>query len=234
MRRLAMFILILGLTGCATTRRAVMPKAPTELFLTADASTAVLRGDWLTNYHANLSRCDDMESTALERCQLLMKTHRNAILNTLRLKVDTEYRKFIADVYTGKAGFDIFGDLTQLGLTSAASTVGGEATKEILSVIATGTAGAKSSVDKRFFEEQSRAAIVAKMNALRAEASVELEVGMTQGVSDYSLENGLLDIQNYYFSGSIIAALQGISQKSGVDMQNAQKRKVEQLRRLAR
>lgn len=105
----------------------------------------------------------------------------------------------------------MFGDLSQLGLTSAATVIGDVAAKSILAAAATADKGAHASVDKKFLQEQSTAALVIQMEALRKEAMQPIEIGFGQDVSAYPLETGLRDVLNYHRKGSILAALGSIS-----------------------
>jgi len=123
--------------------------------------------------------------------------------------------------------------------------------KSVLSAIATGTTGIKTSYEKNFFDQQTRSAVVEKMRAGRASQlallhdqdhmkapvicpsggcpQVPAVAGGPAGhtVAPYSLESGLSDIEQYYEAGTIIGALQSIATSAGQDQQNAQAKQVQ-------
>ncbi len=216
-RRTILFLLsfpVMFCTGCSLTRRAVAPKLPPELVTNANAHTDVTAGDYLKRYHDFIN---DPTHTAQQKQDL-----RNEILNTILRKIDTEYFKFTSDLYSGKASYDIFGDLSQLGLTSAATVVGDVDVKDILSAAATADKGAHASVDKKLLQEQSIAALVTQMDALRAKALQPVETGLAQDVSTYPLEMGLRDLMEYHRAGSILSALGAITGKAQDELKTNQ------------
>jgi hypothetical protein len=82
--------------------------------------------------------------------------------------VDQNYYSFENRFYGTQATFSTVSDAANLGLTAASSVIGTAELKSILSATATGATGFKTSVEKNFFDQQSRAAVVSKMRALRA------------------------------------------------------------------
>jgi hypothetical protein len=95
--------------------------------------------------------------------------------------------------------------------------------KSVLSAIASGTTGIKTSYLKNFYDQQTRAAVVQKMRALRATqlATIADDGHMKAGPSNYGLEAGLSDLAAYYSAGTIIGALQGIAETAGADQAKA-------------
>src|SRR5438105_8898438 len=91
-----------------------------------------------------------------------------------------------------------------IGLTGVSSVTGTAHLKSVLSAIATGTTGIKTSYLKNYYDSQARAAVVQKMRALRATelATIEDNTHMKAGVTEYSLEAGLADIEAYYNAGT--------------------------------
>src|SRR5262249_49633432 len=130
---------------------------------------------------------------------------------------DQNYYAFENHFYGTQATFTTTADAVNLGLTAAGSVVGAAELKSILSATATGATGFKTSVEKNFFDQQSRAAVVSKMRALRADqlATLEDESHMKGGLTKYSLEAGISDVNAYYDAGTIVGALQSIAQEAG-------------------
>jgi hypothetical protein len=148
---------------------------------------------------------------------------RNQILNELIFLIDQNYEAFESHFYGSQAALNVGGDFVNLGLTGVTSVTGSAHLKSVLSAIATGTTGLKTSIDKNFFDQQTRAAIVQKMRALRATelATIRDEHHMKAGLTDYNLETGLADVFAYYDAGTVVGALQNIAQNAGQEQKNA-------------
>jgi hypothetical protein len=136
-------------------------------------------------------------------------------------------------------------DVVNLGLTGVTSVTGTANLKGVLSAIATGTTGIKTSYEKDSFDQQTRSAVVQKMRASRASQLAAMQdpdhmkapvVCATGGCKQevtatadtpkhteapYSLQTGLSDIEQYYQAGTIIGALQAIAASAGDTQTNA-------------
>jgi hypothetical protein len=117
-----------------------------------------------------------------------------------------------------------------------ASVTGTAHLKSVLSAIATGVTGIKTSYEKNFFDQQTRSAIVQKMRALRAEqlALLEDENHMKAGLSEYDLQGGINDVNRYYDAGTVIAALQSIAESAGTQTTKAQEKQKENGKQIQR
>jgi hypothetical protein len=148
---------------------------------------------------------------------------RNQILQELIILVDQNYAKFEDRYYGSDAAVNFTGDVVNLGLTGVSSVTGTAHLKSVLSAIASGTTGIKTSYLKNFYDQQTRAAVVQKMRALRATqlATIADDGHMKAGPSNYGLEAGLSDLAAYYSAGTIIGALQGIAETAGADQAKA-------------
>lgn len=200
---------VLGLLicGCAVYRpKSPIPASYSKQVL-ADVSSATLMKD----YNAMPESSDAEKAAKVAR--------RNQVLAELIYLVDQNYYTFENHFYGTQATFNTATDAVSLGLTAAGSVVGSTDIKSILSAAATGNTGLQSSVEKNFFDQQSRAAVVTKMRALRATqlALMEDENHMKAGITGYSIETALSDANAYYDAGTIVAALQSIAQSAGQD-----------------
>jgi hypothetical protein len=85
-----------------------------------------------------------------------------------------------------------------------------------LSAIATGTTGIDASYQKNYFDQQTRSAVVQTMRASRATELATLNDAnhMKAGISAYSLETGLSDVEAYYNAGTLVTALQTIAESA--------------------
>jgi hypothetical protein len=163
---------------------------------------------------------------------------RNQILWELIALIDDRYSDFESKYYGSDASVGFAGDAVNLGLTGVSSVTGTAHLKSVLSAIATGTTGLKTSYQKNFFDQQTRSAVVQKMRAGRAtqlaliqdqfhmkapvvcpETGCPTIAGAT--VTPYSLEAGLSDVEAYFEEGTVIGALQAIATTAGTDQAKA-------------
>lgn len=207
-------VLSLFMLGCSVYR----PKSPIPSSYSKQILADVSSPHLLRDYNA-MSQGTDSE-------RRLKVARRNQILTELIYLVDQRYYSFENRFFGTHATFSTAADAANLGLTAASSVTGTAELKSILSATATGTTGLKTSVEKNFFDQQSRGAIVAKMRSLRALqlATIQDEHHMKAGVSEYSLEAGLSDIGHYFDAGTVVGALQSIAQSAGEDKTQADTR----------
>jgi hypothetical protein len=164
---------------------------------------------------------------------------RNQILQELIALIDENYSSFEDKYYGSDAGVNFAGDAVNLGLTGVSAVTGTAHLKAVLSAIAVGTTGLKTSYEKNFFDQQTRSAVVQRMRAGRATQLVLIQdqnhmkapvVCPVAGcapiggvaIAPYSLEAGLSDVAAYYDAGTIIGALQAIAAAAGQDQKTAQ------------
>jgi hypothetical protein len=169
----------------------------------------------LQTYNAMPDRSDVEKARKVAR--------RNQILTELILLIDQNYYKFEDHSYGSQATLSTAGDAVSLGLTAATAVIGTPEIKSILGAVATGATGMKTSIEKNFFDQQSRSAIVAKMRALRATqlALLQDEHHMKGGLTIYGLETGLSDVNAYYNAGTVVGALQNIAETAGQEQKKA-------------
>ena len=137
---------------------------------------------------------------------------RNRLLSAFIWSVDQNYDQFEVKFYSDKATEDIAGDFIGIALGSATVFTASAHAKTILATVAAAVVGTKASVDAHWYDTQTRESVVSEMRALRATQLTVIETGMTNPVSAYSLDQGILDVQAYYQDGSIVSALQAIAQ----------------------
>ena len=198
--------------GCSVYR----PKSPIPSGYTKQVSADITSKTLLKDYNAL------PEGTVTEKAAKVAR--RNQILTELIYLVDQNYYSFENHFYGTQATFSTTADAANLGLTAAGAVVGTTELKSILSATATGVTGLRSSIEKNFFDQQSRAAVVTKMRALRATqlATIQDENHMKAGLTGYSLETGISDVGAYYDAGTVVAALQSIAQTAGQQSAEAQ------------
>ncbi len=191
--------LLVPLAGCSPLR----PRSPKMLSsYTAEAGNGFAPG-WLSAYNA------------------LPDAAKQGVRNSLLLRsvwlVDRNYDKFEVAYYANKATEDILGDVTAILLGGSTVFTASSHAKTVISVVGSAVVGAKASVDAHWYDSQTRDAVVKEMQALRASQLAAIMTGISQTPSAYTMEQGMLDIQEYYQSGSISSALQAINQSANSD-----------------
>lgn len=149
------------------------------------------------------------------------KYFRNQLIDDLVLLINDNYSEYERSFYSNNAFANTASDLVVLGLSSAATVVGGEGVKTALAATITGISGAKMSVSKEFFAEQSRIALIAKMRALRIQKMAEIEEHKKHPITDYPLSRALLDVQDLAECGTLVSGLQGLVEQSSASLANA-------------
>lgn len=209
---------LLSATACLRTRpKSPVPNSNYSNQMLADISDK----DLLKNYNAMPESTDDEKGKKVAR--------RNQILNELIWLIDRNYYSFENVFYGTQAAYNVGGDFVNLSLTATSAVTGSAHLKSVLSAVATGTTGLKTSIDKNYFDQQARSAVVQKMRALRAKqlATIQDEHHLKATLGDYSLETGLADVYAYYDSGTVVAALQSIAESATEDKQDAEQKQLQ-------
>jgi len=164
---------------------------------------------------------------------------RNLLLNDLILIVDLHYYSWEKRLYDKKASFDLGTDAILLGIGGATALSGTTELANILGQITTGITGFKASVDSDLLLKNSIPAIVAKMRAGRATQLAKMQQAMTKTqngkptgpspTDQYSIQQGLIDLNTYYTAGTFVGALQDITAKAADEKQTADER-IEELK----
>jgi hypothetical protein len=206
MKTVGLTILLLMITSACSVYR---PKAPIPTAYSKQIQADVASTSLRSSYNAMPEGTDGEKAAKVAR--------RNQILSELIYLVDQNYYTFENHFYGSQATFSTAADAANLGLTAAGAVTGTTEIKSILSATATGVTGFRTSVEKNFFDQQSRAAVVTKMRALRATqlATIQDENHMKAGVTAYSLEAGISDVNAYFDAGTVVAALQSIAESAG-------------------
>jgi len=152
---------------------------------------------------------------------------RNRILNDFIFLIDNNYTFWEKNLYNKKAFADFGSSVTATTLSTLSGVVSGggvQGAKSILSFIAGGVTSTKASFNSDILQSQNLLAIVSKMRAQRSEKRIVLQTGMyvekstrPTSTDEYSIDQGLVDLANYYQAGTFVSALQDIVDKAGKD-----------------
>lgn len=139
---------------------------------------------------------------------------RNQVVNELTILINENYSSYERSFYTSDAALNTAADVIGLGLSSAATVVGGEAVKAALAATITGISGVKMAVSKEFFAEKSRVAVITKMRAMRVDALAVIEDRKSLPIEEYPLSKALIDLQTLVEAGTVVSGLEGLVQSS--------------------
>lgn len=155
------------------------------------------------------------------------REYRDEVINGRIYVIDYYYNKFRQNMRGSyKPDSNIVTDIAVLGLDAADAINPARRAKEILLAISGGLTGPDTSVDRDEFYDEALPALISKMDSLRLERLVLIRQRMkygTQGESPYTLGAAMIDVNNYFQSGTISGALLGITKSSGVAANEAEK-----------
>jgi hypothetical protein len=152
---------------------------------------------------------------------------RNNILEDLIFLIDVNYHQFESDLYKGRALFDTTTDLALIGLGAFGTLIDASGTQAILAAISTTISGGRVSITKNYFREQTINALISTMRASRKAKLNFIRDAETLGLGEYSLSQALVDIVDYYNTGTIVGAFESIvSEASEKERRNT--REIEQ------
>jgi len=226
---------LFALAGCTTERSVIendlketaLPVAtsspPKTGLITYNSKTIV---DTIDNYYqeedAYKTAVNGNNTVSQTTALKLMTMDRDEIVYYYLMIIEnfyaTERRQLIDNTDWAVTG----GDIVQLGLTSAATLVGGPQTKAILAAIATGINGSTLSIDKNILNNGSVEIVTARMQALIESKAGSVTTNLTGKKADtYSLRQAVLDLVDVYNCGSFAYAMQDIRNTASIPSTNA-------------
>jgi hypothetical protein len=144
------------------------------------------------------------------------KNKRDEVISARLVMINLEYLKWLRTITADKQLLDTATDVLVMSVNLAATATTGATAKTILSAVAAGVTGTKTSIDKNYYYEKTLPAIVAAMNAQRKQVLVRILEGMKQDkLEDYTFEVALADVYEYYQAGSFMGAIMAIQADSG-------------------
>jgi hypothetical protein len=219
---LGMGILLLAwihTSGCAAVKRNAVgytkPDTPVEL------NATTLQFNYTTPASSNYFRTAYAAAKTNSQPFGDQQAVRNQIIDELMALIDQDFHKFEFNLENFNNGRNLVASLASLGLTTAATVVGGAETKTILSAIAGGVIGANLAVDKVIFKELAIQAIRNQMRTMRAQKAPIIKTSKQLTVSEYGLNATLADIIDYYYCGYVYRALDELLLQSGANLQQA-------------
>jgi hypothetical protein len=141
---------------------------------------------------------------------------RDKMINRIEVDIEQDYREFEGKLFATRATMQTGSDIVELGLSATIGVVEGSDVKDLLAASLTGFKGSRLSFDKNFFREKTTEALISQMQAYRDTVRNRI----TQKVADldakkYPFEEAWRDLVEYFYAGSIPAALQQLANTSG-------------------
>jgi hypothetical protein len=146
---------------------------------------------------------------------------RDVVISARLVMINLEYLKWLLTVTADKQFLDTAADVLVLSLDLAATITGGKTGKTILSAVSAGVTGSKTSIDKHYYYEKTIPALIAAMNAQRKVVLERILIGMKGDLEDYSFEQALSDVYEYYQAGTFMGAVMAIQSDSGAKEKKA-------------
>ena len=150
------------------------------------------------------------------------RRERNDLVYRLIFLSDYRFSRYEADLMLGKATRDSFIDLGMFGLNAASTLMTPGSSTQMLSAIAGGLGFSRATVEKNFYMNHAAPVLMAKMRALRAEKLNAIVQNLSRGIDDYPASLAIIDVLDYYNRGTMIGALQAISNDTAVQTIKAQ------------
>lgn len=149
------------------------------------------------------------------------KAIRNQIIYSDISQIDQSFNEFKRSLNSQQNILSIGTDFAALTLAGLGATVAGAGTKAALAAASAGVIGAKAAIDKDILYQKTITALVTEMEAQRSQVFARLITNMNSDAAKYPLEASSKDIQDYYQAGTLVNALEGVSQSAGAKAQEA-------------
>lgn len=208
-------LLVLLTSGCghfAATRGFPVQSVDVETRL---AQMDIYRGDTLIKQYNDPVNANN----PIERRRI-----RNDLINGRIALIDIHFNEFLQGLHEEDVGLNVATDAITIGLGTAGALVSGGAS-QVLSGTSAAIIGAKESVDKNVFFDQTMPALMAKMIAQRKSVLVGIRNGLLNRTDEeYPLAQGLAELEEYYYAGTIPGAIAGVVQTAGAEAAEADKK----------
>ena len=191
-------VLLPGCAGINQTNRLGNPFAP----------PSPLAASVVAKWEKELANTD---VTAIET-----RKDRNDLVYRLIFLSDYRFNRYESDLMLGKATRDSFIDMSMFGLNAASTLITPGSATKMLAAVAGGLGFSRATVEKNFYLNHAAPVLMGKMRALRTEKLNEIVKNLSRGIDDYPASLAIIDVLDYYNRGTMIGALQAISNDTAV------------------
>lgn len=140
---------------------------------------------------------------------------RNEYMTKRMAQIDRSYIDYKQDLYTQRVSSTVGIDVATMTLAGAAAAVSDVGTKTGASAVAALLTGTKTSIDKNVYFDRTLPAMLAQMDALRAEARAQLYAGALLPADRYSLSQADADLNEYRQAGTVYRAIAAVTNQAG-------------------
>lgn len=136
---------------------------------------------------------------------------RNDLVYRLIFVSDYRFHRYEADLMLGRATRDSFIDMSMFGLSAASTLMTQGAATKLMAAIAGGLGFSRATVEKNFYMNHAAPVLMGKMRALRTEKKNEIVKNLSLEIDAYPASLAIIDVLDYYNRGTMLGALQAIS-----------------------
>lgn len=197
---LALFLFTLSLAGCAARHKGYQQAS--DYYRTMMASS-LSDPAWYAGYYKETDPQKKMD-------------FRNRLIGYCIWLADEDFNAAVTRFSRNQVKIGLAFDLTSLGVSAASAVVPPAA---VLGAVATGIQGIHAAYDRDAMNQQTTQAILLKMDALRQDKLADIYKSERLPDAEYSLVQGLIDVQLYVNAGTVHAALAAISQEAAIQHQ---------------
>jgi hypothetical protein len=146
---------------------------------------------------------------------------RNELVYRLIFIADYRFFRYEGDLTAGRAAGDTIIDMAVLGLTSAAALTPYAQASRILAAISGGLVGSRAALQRNFFQYQTTTVLLDRMRALRQERFNQIVANLQLPYQQYPVELAIIEVFDYFNRGTMLGALQDISNNTAIKQINA-------------
>ena len=143
------------------------------------------------------------------------KVLRNDMIEDLIVLSNHDFHQYIVLLYASKSSVETWFDLSTTALSGTAALATGGATPRILSGVASFLGGARTSIDKNTFADQSIQSIINTMDSNRLTKQAAILKHRDDSLDAYSLHQAASDLLDMHAEGNIVKALNSLVQTTG-------------------
>jgi hypothetical protein len=148
---------------------------------------------------------------------LLRRQVRDSIVTGQMRAYDIEFARFERALYGNGNLVSTGGDLAVLALGAVAATTGGASAKAALAAASAGVVGAQGAISKDLYYQRTIPALIAQMEANRANAKAALVSGLSHTDTEYPLALAYMDLATLKNAGGIPKAISNVTQSAATN-----------------
>ncbi len=195
---LALLLVAFAVSGCTTFRGAPKPLL--------DRKT--INGDGFVNAETELATLTTTQNTQ----------QRDISTRKLMALADVRYMQFRNEIVANRKNTRSISNALQLGIDIAATLTDAVGVKDNYIALSALINGGEAIYEKEYLFDRTLEALVAQMDANRKAKQVQIYRSLAQSISQYPAHAALADVLDYYYAGSLNAAVIGVHQ-SAVEQQ---------------